>query len=127
MWARLRRRHFDSRPLAWQFATVLLLPALLVAAGLRWGLQVSGGLVGVVLVTAVLCAAVSAALAHRVGQSIRQLTAATQQVRRSTQATTDPVAAVDARTVEVRLTLSAEGAAALSRRSNMQVQVAIRP
>jgi HlyD family secretion protein len=49
------------------------------------------------------------------------------QVRRTTQATTDPVAAVDARTVEVRLTLSPEGAAALSRRSNMQVQVAIRP
>ncbi|MDZ7858546.1 GAF domain-containing sensor histidine kinase [Sphaerotilus sp.] len=83
MWARLRRRHFDSRPLAWQFAAVLLLPALLAAAGLRWGLQVSGGLVGAVLVTAALCAAVSAALAHRVGQSIRQLTAATQQVRRS--------------------------------------------
>jgi len=49
------------------------------------------------------------------------------QVRRNVQGQTDPVAAVDARTVEVRLTLSAEGAAALSRRSNMQVQVAIRP
>jgi HlyD family secretion protein len=49
------------------------------------------------------------------------------QVRRTTQASTDPVAAVDARTVQVRLTLSAEGAAALARRSNMQVQVAIRP
>ncbi|OYW08618.1 MAG: hypothetical protein B7Z53_04420, partial [Rhodospirillales bacterium 12-71-4] len=49
------------------------------------------------------------------------------QVRRVTQAGTDPVAAVDARTVEVRLTLGAEGAAALARRSNMQVQVAIRP
>ena len=49
------------------------------------------------------------------------------QVRRSTQASTDPVAAVDARTVEVRLALAPEAAAALRRRSNMQVQVAIRP
>ncbi|NKE43249.1 HlyD family efflux transporter periplasmic adaptor subunit [Roseomonas frigidaquae] len=49
------------------------------------------------------------------------------QVRRTTQAGTDPVAAVDARTVEVRLTLAAEGVATLARRSNMQVQVAIRP
>jgi HlyD family secretion protein len=49
------------------------------------------------------------------------------QVRRVTQATTDPVAAVDARTVEVRLTLGADGVEALARRSNMQVQVAIRP
>jgi HlyD family secretion protein len=49
------------------------------------------------------------------------------QVRRNTQATTDPVAAVDARTVEVRLALPPEAAAALARRSNMQVQVAIRP
>jgi HlyD family secretion protein len=36
-------------------------------------------------------------------------------------------AAVDARTVEVRLSLSEEGRAALERRTNMQVQVAIRP
>jgi HlyD family secretion protein len=49
------------------------------------------------------------------------------QVRRNTQATTDPVAAVDARTVEVRLALAPEAAEALARRSNMQVQVAIRP
>ncbi|MFN6955122.1 MAG: efflux RND transporter periplasmic adaptor subunit [Acetobacteraceae bacterium] len=49
------------------------------------------------------------------------------QVRRSLQATTDPVAAVDARTVEVRLALDEEGAALVRRRSNMQVQVAIRP
>lgn len=49
------------------------------------------------------------------------------QVRRTTQATADPVAAVDARTVEVRLALAPEGAEALARRSNMQVQVAIRP
>jgi HlyD family secretion protein len=49
------------------------------------------------------------------------------QVRRNTQATTDPVAAVDARTVEVRLALPPEAAEALARRSNMQVQVAIRP
>ena len=48
-------------------------------------------------------------------------------VRRTTQAGTDPVAAVDARTVEVRLSLSEEGRAALERRTNMQVQVAIRP
>jgi HlyD family secretion protein len=48
-------------------------------------------------------------------------------VRRTTQAGTDPVAAVDARTVEVRLALSDEGRDALKRRTNMQVQVAIRP
>jgi HlyD family secretion protein len=48
-------------------------------------------------------------------------------VRRTTQAGTDPVAAVDARTVEVRLALGEEGRAALERRTNMQVQVAIRP
>ncbi|MBY0335723.1 MAG: efflux RND transporter periplasmic adaptor subunit, partial [Acetobacteraceae bacterium] len=47
-------------------------------------------------------------------------------VRRTTQAGTDPVAATDARTVEVRLTLSDEAAAILRRRTNMQVQVAIR-
>lgn len=49
------------------------------------------------------------------------------QVRRTTQAGTDPVAAVDARTVEVRLTLGEAGRVALQRRTNMQVQVAIRP
>ena len=48
-------------------------------------------------------------------------------VRRSTTASNDPVAAVDSRTVEVRLTLSDDAAALLRRRSNMQVQVAIRP
>lgn len=48
-------------------------------------------------------------------------------VRRTTQAGTDPVAAVDARTVEVRLTLGEDGRQALQRRTNMQVQVAIRP
>lgn len=48
-------------------------------------------------------------------------------VRRQVQATTDPVAAVDSRTVEVRLALDEAGSAALRRRSNMQVQVAIRP
>lgn len=49
------------------------------------------------------------------------------QVRRNNQATTDPVAAVDARTVEVRLTLAPDAVEALARRSNMQVQVAILP
>jgi len=48
-------------------------------------------------------------------------------VRRTTQAGTDPVAAVDARTVEVRLTLGDEARAVLARRSNMQVQVAMQP
>ena len=47
-------------------------------------------------------------------------------VRRTTEANTDPVAATDARTVEVRLGLADEGRAALMRRTNMQVQVAIR-
>ncbi len=49
------------------------------------------------------------------------------QVRRTTQSGTDPVAATDSRTVEVRLALSAEAAALLRRRTNMQVQVAIQP
>jgi HlyD family secretion protein len=48
-------------------------------------------------------------------------------VRRTTQADTDPVAVTDARTVEVRLALDAPGRAALRHRTNMQVQVAIRP
>lgn len=48
-------------------------------------------------------------------------------VRRTTQAGSDPVAAVDARTVEVRLALGDPGRDALQRRTNMQVQVAIRP
>lgn len=48
-------------------------------------------------------------------------------VRRTTQAGSDPVAAVDARTVEVRLSLDDQGREALSRRTNMQVKVAIRP
>lgn len=48
-------------------------------------------------------------------------------VRRQIQADPDPVAAVDSRTVEVRLALDEAGSAALRRRSNMQVQVAIWP
>lgn len=48
-------------------------------------------------------------------------------VRRQIQANTDPVAAVDSRTVEVRLALDEAGSEALRRRSNMQVQVMIRP
>ena len=48
-------------------------------------------------------------------------------VRRAVQGNTDPVAAVDARTVEVRLALDKSGAADLRHRINMQVQVAIQP
>jgi len=48
-------------------------------------------------------------------------------VRRQVQGTTDPVAAVDSRTVEVRLALDDRGSEALRRRSNMQVQVTIWP
>jgi HlyD family secretion protein len=48
-------------------------------------------------------------------------------IRRVAQANTDPVAAVDARTVEVRQTLGEEARQLLARRSNMQVQVAMRP
>ena len=62
--------------------------------------------------------------AKRYGATVRELG---WQVRRTTEAGTDPVAAVDSRTVEVRLTLDEEGRAALLRRLNMQVQVAIRP
>jgi len=83
MWARLRRRYFDSRPLVWQFAVALLLPALLVAAGLHWGLHVPPSLVWTLLATAGICAGISAVLAHRVGSSLRQIIAATQMVRRS--------------------------------------------
>lgn len=60
---------------------------------------------------------------RRVAATVREIG---WQVRRTTQAGTDPVAAVDSRTVEVRLTLSDEGVALLNRRTNMQVQVAIR-
>ncbi len=49
------------------------------------------------------------------------------QVRRTTEAGSDPVAAVDARTIEVRLTLDDAGRQALRQRTNMQVQVAIKP
>lgn len=48
-------------------------------------------------------------------------------VRRTTQASNDPIAAVDARTIEVRLTLSEEAVKLLERRTNMQVQVSIQP
>lgn len=61
---------------------------------------------------------------RRIGATVREIG---WTVRRSTIASNDPVAAVDSRTVEVRLTLSDDGAALLRRRSNMQVQVAIRP
>jgi HlyD family secretion protein len=61
---------------------------------------------------------------QRYGATVREIG---WQVRRTVQAGTDPVAAVDARTVEVRLALSEEGREALQRRTNMQVQVAIRP
>jgi len=61
---------------------------------------------------------------QRFGATVREIG---WQVRRTTQAGTDPVAAVDARTVEVRLAIDEPGRAALERRSNMQVQVAIRP
>ena len=62
--------------------------------------------------------------ARRFGATVRELG---WQVRRTTQAGTDPVAAVDSRTVEVRLTLDEEGRMALRRRLNIQVQVAIKP
>jgi HlyD family secretion protein len=48
-------------------------------------------------------------------------------VRRNAIAGTDPVSAIDARIVEVRLDLDPAAIPALARRTNMQVQVAIRP
>ncbi len=48
-------------------------------------------------------------------------------VRRNAVVDTDPVAAIDARVVEVRLTLDNAATAALARRTNMQVQVSITP
>ncbi len=62
--------------------------------------------------------------AHRFAATLREIG---WTVRRTTQGNTDPVAAVDSRTVEVRLTLDEAASAVLRRRSNMQVQVAIRP
>jgi HlyD family secretion protein len=61
---------------------------------------------------------------HRYPATVRDIG---WQVHRTTEAGTDPVAAVDARTVEVRLALDEEGRAALMRRTNMQVQVSIKP
>jgi len=58
------------------------------------------------------------------GASVREIG---WTVGRSTIVSPDPVAAVDARVVEVRLALDPEGVAALARRSNMQVQVRIAP
>jgi HlyD family secretion protein len=46
-------------------------------------------------------------------------------VRRNAIAGTDPLSAIDARVVEVRLTLDAAAVPVLARRTNMQVQVAI--
>jgi HlyD family secretion protein len=61
----------------------------------------------------------------------RRFTAAVREigwmVRRGDVVSADPVAAVDARVVEVRLALDAAGTEALARRSNMQVQVRIAP
>jgi len=48
-------------------------------------------------------------------------------VRRNAIAGTDPVSAIDARVVEVRLDLDPAAIPALARRTNMQVQVSIRP
>jgi len=48
-------------------------------------------------------------------------------MRRPTEAGVDPVAAVDGRTVEVRLALLPDGSEAMRHRINMQVQVAILP
>lgn len=48
-------------------------------------------------------------------------------VRRNAIAGTDPVSAIDARVVEVRLDLEPRAVAALARRTNMQVQVRILP
>jgi len=48
-------------------------------------------------------------------------------VRRNAIAGTDPVAAIDARVVEVRLDLDQTAVPLLARRTNMQVQVAIQP
>ena len=61
---------------------------------------------------------------HRYHASVREIG---WMVRRTTQAGSDPVAAVDARSVEVRLSLDDSGRQALRQRTNMQVQVAIRP
>lgn len=83
MWTRLRRRHFHSRPLAWQFAAVILVPTLFVVAVLHWGLGAAPAVVWAVLVTAALCAMVSAALAYRVARALRQISSASQLLRRS--------------------------------------------
>ena len=48
-------------------------------------------------------------------------------VKRSLQAGTDPTAAVDARTAEVRLRLEPRGVTGLRQRIDSQVEVAIQP
>jgi HlyD family secretion protein len=48
-------------------------------------------------------------------------------VKHALQSGTDPIAAVDGRTVEVRLSLGGEGAAAVRQLTNAQVHVAIQP
>jgi HlyD family secretion protein len=61
---------------------------------------------------------------RRFGATVREIG---WMVRRSNVVSADPVAAIDARVVEVRLALDQPGMAALERRSNMQVQVRIAP
>ena len=80
---KLRRRHFDSRPLVWQFAGVIVVPALLVAALLHGVADASGAVVTAVLATAALAALLAGALAWRLGRALRELAAGIQTLRRS--------------------------------------------
>lgn len=80
---RLRRRHFDSRPLAWQFTGVIVVPALLAAALLHGVAGASGAVVTAVLATAALAALLAGALAWRLGRALRELAAGIQTLRRS--------------------------------------------
>jgi NarL family two-component system response regulator LiaR len=80
---KLRRRHFDSRPLVWQFSLLILAPALLVAALLHGVAHVSGEVIVAVLVTAVLAALAAGALAWRLGRVLRELASGIHTLRRS--------------------------------------------
>lgn len=83
MWTRLRRRHFDSRPLVWQFVALILVPALLVALVMRWGFDAATPLVATLLLTAAGCGGAGGWLLLRVSRALREITAAAQAVRRS--------------------------------------------
>lgn len=84
MFARLRRRHFDSRPLPWQFAGLIIVPAAVACSTLHWGFHVDSQVVLAVGLTAAAATSLTVWQALRVTQALRQIGASTQALRRST-------------------------------------------